>query len=190
MPLTSLPAWTALLKHRQHLGAVDMRKEFAADPKRFEKFSMEFAPSDNVRILLDYSKNLVTEETMKLLLQLAREVDVAAWREKMFAGDKINVTEDRAVLHVALRNRSNTPIVVDGADVMPEVNQVLDQMKRCADDIRDGTWKGFTGKTITDIVNIGIGGSDLGPVMVRARIACLELFNPEGYRGAEAVRQA
>jgi len=134
---------------------------FAEDPKRFDRFSAKACD-----ILLDYSKNRVTEETMRLLFDLARQADVKDWTEKMFTGQKINVTENRAVLHVALRNRSNRPILVDGQDAMPEVNRVLQQMSAFCDKVRSGAWKGYTGKAITDVVNIGIGGSDLGPVMV------------------------
>ena len=137
-----------------------MRELFADDPKRFERFSLEV---DDV--LVDYSKNRVTDETMRLLFDLARQARVFEWRDRMFAGEKINGTEDRAVLHVALRNRSNRPIVVDGKDVMPEVNAVLAKMREFTDAVRSGAWKGHTGKRITDVVNIGIGGSDLGPVM-------------------------
>ena len=136
---------------------------FEQDPSRFSKFSTSFQGTD---ILLDYSKNILTQETLQLLLQLAKDSHVEEWRDKMFAGEAINTTEDRAVLHVALRNRSNSPIVVAGKDVMPDVNRVLAQMKKTSDAIRSGEWKGYTQKPITDIVNIGIGGSDLGPVMV------------------------
>ena len=138
-----------------------MRDLFAQDAKRFEKFSLKFAD-----ILFDYSKHRITEETMSLLLQLAREADIENWRSKMFSGEKINITENRAVLHTALRNRSNKPVLVDGHDVMPDVNAVLAQMRNFSDKVRSGSWTGYTGKRITDIVNIGIGGSDLGPVMV------------------------
>ena len=137
-----------------------MRDLFAQDPKRFERFSLRVGD-----LLVDYSKNRVTDETMKLLFALAEQAQVAGWRDKMFAGEKINVTEGRSVLHVALRNRTNRPILVDGKDVMPEVNEVLAKMRAFTDSVRSGAWKGFTGKRITDIVNIGIGGSDLGPVM-------------------------
>jgi glucose-6-phosphate isomerase len=116
-------------------------------------------------VFVDYSKHRITEETMKLLFDLARQAKVFEWRDRMFSGEKINRTEDRAVLHVALRNRSNRPIVVDGKDVMPEVNAVLAKMRAFTDRVRSGEWKGHTGKRITDVVNIGIGGSDLGPVM-------------------------
>ena len=117
-------------------------------------------------ILIDYSKHRITDETLPLLFQLAREANIESWRDRMFTGEKINITENRAVLHTALRNRSNTPVLVDGKDVMPEVNAVLKHMREFSDKVRNGTWTGYTGKRITDIVNIGIGGSDLGPVMV------------------------
>jgi glucose-6-phosphate isomerase len=133
---------------------------FAKDDRRFEKLSLQVED-----ILVDFSKQRVTEETMKLLLDLARQARVTERRDAMFAGEKINGTEGRAVLHVALRNRSNRPIVVDGKDVMPEVNAVLAKMRAFTDQVRSGAWKGHTGKRITDVVNIGIGGSDLGPVM-------------------------
>ena len=138
-----------------------MRDLFAADPKRFEKYSLKFDD-----LLFDYSKHRITDDTLPLLLQMAREARIEQWRDSMFAGDKINITENRAVLHTALRNRSNAPVYVDGKDVMPDVNAVLAQMRTFSDKVRNGTWLGFTGKRITDIVNIGIGGSDLGPVMV------------------------
>lgn len=155
--------WKALQAHfDQKMKRVRMRELFATDPARFENFSLQFEDS----ILLDFSKNIIEEETMQLLRGLAAEADVAGWAKRMFAGEKINSTENRAVLHVALRNRTNTPILVDGADVMPAVNEVLDKMKIFVESVRSGQWKGYTGKGITDVVNIGIGGSDLGPVMV------------------------
>jgi len=159
--LTESPAWKALQKHFQSGSKLHMRQLFAIDQQRFEKFSAKACD-----ILLDYSKNRVTEETMRLLFDLARQADVKGWTEKMFSGERINVTENRAVLHVALRNRSNRPILVDGKDVMPEVNRVLRQTAVFCDKVRSGAWKGHTGKAITDVTNIGIGGSDLGPVMV------------------------
>jgi glucose-6-phosphate isomerase len=168
--LTHSPAWKALERHHQEIGANHLRDLFAEDSRRFEKFSVRWND-----ILLDYSKNRITEETMFLLLDLAREVDVKGWIEKMFRGEKINVTEDRAVLHIALRNRSNTPIIVDGEDVMPAVNSVLKQMRSFTESVRTGSYKGSTGKAMTDIVNIGIGGSDLGPVMVT------EALKPYGH---------
>ncbi|GAB7562725.1 glucose-6-phosphate isomerase [Methylobacillus methanolivorans] len=138
-----------------------MRDMFTKDGRRFEKFSLK-----SEGLLLDYSKHRITDETLPLLFKLARDSKVEEWRDRMFAGEKINFTENRAVLHTALRNRSNTPIYVDDKDVMPEVNRVLAQMRKFSNGIRSGAWKGYSGKRITDIVNIGIGGSDLGPVMV------------------------
>jgi len=162
--LTDSPAWQALSRHHATMRDVHMRTLFAEDPKRFERFSVPLGAGPSP-ILLDYSKHRVNDETMKLLFALARQAKVEEWRDKMFSGGKINGTEHRAVLHVALRNRSNRPIVVDGQDVMPEVNTVLAKMRTFTESVRSGAWKGFTGKRITDIVNIGIGGSDLGPVM-------------------------
>ncbi|OYZ39481.1 MAG: glucose-6-phosphate isomerase [Methylotenera sp. 24-45-7] len=159
--LHKLPVWQKLSQHQQAVSSLHMRDMFAQDAKRFEKFSLKFAD-----ILFDYSKHRITDETLPLLFQLAREAKIEDWRDKMFAGEKINITENRAVLHTALRNRSNKPVMVDGHDVMPDVNAVLAQMRQFSDKVRDGSWTGFTGKRITDIVNIGIGGSDLGPVMV------------------------
>ncbi|MFT3787272.1 MAG: glucose-6-phosphate isomerase [Tepidisphaeraceae bacterium] len=158
---TSLAAWSALKSHYAQVEPKHLRELFAADPDRFKRFSREFGS-----IFLDFSKNRITDETFKLLIQLAREAGVEMLRDRMFAGEKINVTEDRAVLHVALRNRSNRPIKVDGKDVMPDVNAVLAQMKAFVEKVRSGAHKGYTGGIITDVVNIGIGGSDLGPVMV------------------------
>ena len=158
--LTSTPAWQALTKHKEEIAATHMRDLFAKDPDRFKRMSAEACG-----LFVDYSKHRTTDETLKLLFALARQANVESWRDKMFAGEKINGTEGRAVLHVALRNRSNRPILVDGKDVMPEVNATLAQMRSFSERIRSGAWKGHTGKTITHIVNIGIGGSDLGPVM-------------------------
>src|SRR5438477_8917129 len=158
--LTESPAWKSLQKHHETVAPLHLRQLFASDPRRFEKFSAKACD-----LLLDYSKNRVTEETMRLLFDLARQADVKGWMEKMFAGERINVTENRAVLHVALRNRSNRPILVDGKDVMPDVNAVLARMRDFTGRLRGGEWKGHTGKRISDLVNIGIGGSDLGPVM-------------------------
>jgi glucose-6-phosphate isomerase len=159
--LQSSPAWLALAAHQQEIGGLHMRNLFAQDPGRFARFSLRLDD-----ILFDFSKNRITEKTLPLLCNLARQADLAGWIESMFSGQKINTTEDRAVLHVALRNRSNTPILVDGQDVMPEVNRVLAHMRVFSEAVRSGDWKGYTGKPITDIVNIGIGGSDLGPKMV------------------------
>jgi glucose-6-phosphate isomerase len=159
--LIESPAWKALVRHHATMRDVHVRTLFADDPGRFERFSQREGD-----LLFDYSKHRVTAETMDLLLALAEQAKVAEWRDRMFRGEKINRTEDRAVLHVALRNRSNEPILVDGKDVMPEVNAVLEKMRGFTERIRSGAWKGHSGKRITDIVNIGIGGSDLGPVMV------------------------
>lgn len=159
--LTQCNAWRALTDHYSAIREQHMRDWFAHDPQRFDRFSLRFED-----ILLDYSKNRITAETLGLLLDLARERDVPAWIERLFAGAKINVTEDRAVLHVALRNRSNRAIQVDGQDVMPAVNAVLAKMRAFSELVRSGAWKGFSGKAIADVVNIGIGGSDLGPLMV------------------------
>jgi glucose-6-phosphate isomerase len=161
MSLQNLESWKKLAAHYEEVKGVQMRQLFEQDPSRFEKFNLQFKD-----FMVDFSKNIVTEKTLELLLGLVAEVDLKSWIEKMFTGSKINITEDRAVLHVALRNRSNTPIVVDGKDVMPEVNAVLQKIKTFTETVRSGQWKGYTGKSITDIVNIGIGGSDLGPVMV------------------------
>jgi glucose-6-phosphate isomerase len=159
--LTTSKAWTALSEHYKQISKKHMRDMFAADPQRFDKFSLEACG-----ILLDYSKNRISNKTMKLLLALARQANVEGWRDKMFNGEKINFTENRAVLHTALRSRSHCPIMVDGKDVMHDVNAVLAHMKSFSNSIRSGEWKGYTGRAMTDIVNIGIGGSDLGPVMV------------------------
>ncbi len=159
--IASSAAWKALNDHQQATQDVHMRDLFAEDPGRFDRFSVRVGD-----MLLDYSKNRVTTETMDRLVALAREAGVEQWRDRMFSGDKINNTEGRAVLHVALRNAVDRPIVVDGEDVMPAVTGVLAQMRKFSDAIRDGSWTGQTGKRITDVVNIGIGGSDLGPVMV------------------------
>jgi len=160
MKLTSRPQWQALLRHRQEMEGVHMRDLFAQDASRFERFSLRFDD-----ILFDYSKNRITEQTMALLADLARAVDLQAQIDAMFRGDKINTTENRAVLHVALRNGSNRPILVDGQDVMPDVNRVLAKMRRFSEAVRTGDWRGYSGERITDVVNIGIGGSDLGPKM-------------------------
>lgn len=159
--LTQHPSWKTLCKNQETISALHMRNLFEADPKRFETFSLKLDD-----LLLDYSKNRITEETLELLFQIGREAKIESWRDSMFAGEKINITEDRAVLHTALRNRSNAPVYVDGHDVMPDVNAVLAQMRTFSEKVRSGEWKGYTGKAITDIINIGIGGSDLGPVMV------------------------
>jgi glucose-6-phosphate isomerase len=159
--ISSSRAWSVLADHRRRIEHVHMRDLFAQDPGRFHRFSRRLGD-----VLVDFSKNRITEETLRLLLDLAREADIEGWRERMFAGEKINNTECRAVLHVALRNAPDRPIVVDGADVMPEVMRVREQMRVFSEAVRSGAWRGQTGERITDVVNIGIGGSDLGPVMV------------------------
>ncbi|MDQ6992153.1 MAG: glucose-6-phosphate isomerase [Mariprofundus sp.] len=159
--LMKLEPWKKLALHAEVMKQVHMRDLFAEDPDRFESFSTHFND-----MLVDYSKNIINKDTMKLLMDLARARDVSTWTERMFSGEKINSTENRAVLHTALRNRSNKPVMVEGKDVMPDVNRVLSRMREFTEAVRSGEWLGSTGKAITDIVNIGIGGSDLGPVMV------------------------
>jgi glucose-6-phosphate isomerase len=158
---TTTQAYKYLTDHYIDIVSKSLKELFDADDQRFNKFSIQFED-----ILLDYSKNRIDDETIALLIQLAKECSLKEAINAMYSGEKINVTEDRQVLHIALRNRSNTPIYVDGKDVMPDVNKVLDQMKSFSEAIISGEWKGYTGKAITDVVNIGIGGSDLGPVMV------------------------
>mmetsp|Transcript_18666 Transcript_18666/g.25729 ORF Transcript_18666/g.25729 Transcript_18666/m.25729 type:complete len:555 (-) Transcript_18666:57-1721(-) len=159
--LSTSPAWEALQAHYDATKDVHMKDLFAADPERFNKLSLKFED-----ILFDFSKNRISEETLSLLYALAEQADVKGMAEKMFSGEKINTTEGRAVLHVALRNQAGTPILVDGKDVMPDVQETLSRIKPFVESVRSGEWKGFTGKSITSVVNIGIGGSDLGPVMV------------------------
>jgi len=158
---TETNSWQQLTAHLLTMQATHMRELFAEDPQRFEKFKIDLND-----ILIDYSKNIITEETMNLLFNLAEEVQLKDSIDAMFNGDKINQTEHRSVLHIALRNISNTPIYVDGKDVMSQVNAVLDQINSFSGRLINGDWKGYTGQAITDIVNIGIGGSDLGPLMV------------------------
>jgi glucose-6-phosphate isomerase len=165
-PVTQLPAWKNLEAHYQEISALHMRDLFIGNPGRFEEFSLRLDD-----ILFDYSKNRITRKTLDLLIELARQSGLAQMIEAMFSGEKINNTEGRAVLHVALRNRSNRSILVDGEDVMPEVNRVLEKMRVFSDSVRSGEWNGYTGKAISDVVNIGIGGSDLGPQMVTAALA-------------------
>ena len=187
-----LPAWKTLQEHRSALEAVEMRELFQSDPQRFDRFSLRFED-----VLVDFSKNRITDKTMSLLRDLAQQADLSGWIGKMFSGDRINSTEDRAVLHIALRNRSNRPIVVDGHDVMPGINAVLKHMREWTDAIRSGQWRGYTGKPISDIVNIGIGGSDLGPVMVtealkpysRRDLKVHFVSNVDGTHVAETLRQ-
>jgi len=164
--LTSSKAWSALDDHYRKTQHFSMRDAFAEDSNRFKKFSLHFND-----ILFDYSKNRITEQTIPLLADLARHTNLSNKIEAMFNGEIINTTEHRAVLHTALRNRSNKPVFVDGQDVMPQINAVLAKMRVFCDSVRSGEWKGYTGKVITDVVNIGIGGSSLGPKMVSAALS-------------------
>ncbi len=158
---TKTEAWKALEEYFIRFNGTKMKDLFEKDPKRFSKYSIKFED-----ILVDFSKNIVDEKVFSLLLRLAKECGLESAIRSQFNGDKINKTENRPVLHTALRNRSNSPVIVDGKDVMPVVNKVLNQMKDFSDNIISGKWRGYTGKAITDLVNIGIGGSDLGPLMV------------------------
>ncbi|MGH1477881.1 MAG: glucose-6-phosphate isomerase [Geminicoccales bacterium] len=159
--LTANPAWQALADHAKDMQAIHLRDLFAEDPGRFERYAFE-----DDGLLLDLSKNRINDVTFRLLLDLARKADLEGWRDRMFAGERINTTEDRAVLHIALRNRSDRPIIVDDQDIMPDIRAVLDRMQAFSESVRSGAWRGFNGDAITDIVNVGIGGSDLGPLMV------------------------
>ena len=189
--LTQSAAWLALQQHRQSLENTTIRQLFAGDSKRFDKFSLSFHS-----ILFDYSKNRITDKTIALLLDLAKQTDVFGNRDKMFAGDKINMTEQRAVLHTALRNQSSRPVIVEGQDVMPGIRAVLEKMNTFSKRVIDGDWKGYTGKPITDIVNIGIGGSDLGAVMVtealkpyKTRLNVHFVSNVDGTHIAETLKK-
>jgi len=159
--LTESAAWKSLSMHHARIKPLLMRQMFLDDPKRFEHFSIQFG-----KLLFDYSKNRINRETISLLLDLAEQCAVPDWIERMFRGDKINSTEHRAALHTALRNRSSIPVIIDGIDVMQDVRRVLGLMRKFSDAVRNGQHRGHSGKKITDIVNIGIGGSDLGPLMV------------------------
>ncbi len=172
MSLLDLPAWKALSEHWASVRKLHMRDLFDADPLRFEKFSVKFND-----ILLDFSKNRITEQTISLLAELARESELEQWIEKMFSGEEINHTEKRAALHTALRNRTASPVIVDGRDVMPDIQQVLDKMEFISHSIRNGEWMGYSNRNIIDVVNLGVGGSDLGPVMVT------EALRPYGKSG-------
>jgi len=184
-------AWKALEQHRLAMKSFNLREAFLDDSTRAEKFSVQAGD-----LYLDYSKNLITRETLGLLHNLAAQSPLDRMRNEMFSGNKINFTENRAVLHIALRNRSNAPIFVDGQDVMPEVNDVLDRMRGFSRRIRSGAWKGHTGKRIKNIVNIGIGGSDLGPVMAYEALKAYSdraitlrfVSNIDGTHLAETVR--
>ncbi|MFT7234629.1 MAG: glucose-6-phosphate isomerase [Methylophagaceae bacterium] len=166
------PEWRSLERHYTDLKHVSMRDEFALDASRFKHFSLTSGD-----LLLDYSKNRITKETVQKLLALAESLDLSGWIERMYSGEAINVSEGRAVSHIALRNRSNTPIMVDGKDIMPGINRVLAQMRQFCDQVHSGEWLGHTGNKITDVVNIGIGGSDLGPAMI---CDALEPYGVEG----------
>jgi glucose-6-phosphate isomerase len=188
---TTTQAWQKLETLFMTLQATHMRELFDEDPERFQKFSLQFED-----ILLDYSKNLIQQDVMRELVALAKEVELKEGIEAMFRGAKINRTEDRAVLHTALRNRSNQAVMFEGEDVMLEVNRVLQQMKNFSEKLHSGAWKGFSGKAITDIVNIGIGGSDLGPYMVTEalkpywkNITPHFVSNVDGSHIAEAVKK-
>ncbi len=189
-PVTT-KSWQNLSRHYAKMEKIHMKTLFAEDPQRFEKFSRRFND-----LLVDFSKNRITEETLKLLFNLANECGLAQAIESMFKGEAINETENRAVLHIALRNRANASIRVDGKDVMPEVNAVLEKMKDFSDKVISAEWKGYTGKKITDIVNIGIGGSDLGPAMVthalkpyaRKDLAVHFISNIDGTHLAETLK--
>ena len=172
IPPRKTQSWQRLAAHYEEVRDVHMRDLFAGDPQRFNTLSIVFND-----ILVDFSKNRITEQSLDLLIGLAKECGVPDAIHQMFAGERINATENRPVLHVALRNRANRPIVVDGQDVMPSVNQVLDQMRRFSDKVCAGQWQGYSGKPIVDIVNIGIGGSDLGPAMVTE---CLQPYAKKG----------
>ena len=172
---TKTAAWKALRAHHDEVAGLHMRDLFAAEPDRAARFSANLGD-----LLFDYSKNRVTDQTLSLLFALAEQCGVRDWTARMFAGDIINETEGRAVLHTALRNRGARPVVVDGVDVMPAVRRVLDKMRDFTTAVREGRWVGFTGRSITDVVNIGIGGSDLGPVMVT------EALRPYWQEGLEA----
>lgn len=161
VPFDQTHAFSLLTKHKSEIDTTSIKELFANDPERFDKFSIRFED-----ILVDYSKNIINEKTKAILVALANECELDDAIERMFTGDTINKTEKRAVLHVALRNRSNTPIAVDGKEIMSDVNAVLEKMKGFSEKVISGAWKGYAGEAITDIVNIGIGGSDLGPVMV------------------------
>ena len=191
-PVDRTPQWQALERHWQRMKDVHMRDLFAADPQRARTMTLSAAG-----LYLDYSKNQIDRETLGLLFDLAEAVDLQGWTRRMFSGDRINNTEQRAVLHVALRNRSNRPIYVGGEDVMPQVNEVLASMEGFVGRVRSGEWKGFTGKTIADVVNIGIGGSNLGPKMVCAALGPYLsddlrvhfVSNVDGTHLAETVRR-
>jgi glucose-6-phosphate isomerase len=188
---TQTQAYEYLIDHFVEMTEFHMKDLFEKDKDRFQKFSIQFND-----IFLDYSKNIIDDKTKALLVQLAKECDLENAIKSLFNGDKINETEDRAVLHTALRNRSNSPVLAEGKDVMPDVNEVLAKMKTFSEAIISGTWKGYTGKAITDVVNIGIGGSDLGPVMVTEALKAYKnhlnlhfVSNVDGTHIAETLKK-
>ena len=190
-PKTTARAWRALASHYKMVSKLHLRQLFADDPKRGERLAIEA-----VGLYLDYSKNRVTDETLQLLLQLAEQSGLRARLDAMFHGEKINITEKRAVLHVALRAPRGSSIVVDGKNVVPEVHAVLDRMADFSNRVRSGEWKGHTGKRIRNVINVGIGGSDLGPVMAYEALKHYSdrtmtfrfVSNVDGTDFAEAVR--
>ncbi|KAH7391624.1 putative glucose-6-phosphate isomerase [Cadophora sp. MPI-SDFR-AT-0126] len=200
MVADALPSWSTLQQHHNDVGkSFVLKKEFAKDSKRFEKFSFKFAnAAEGSEILFDFSKNFLTEETLKILVQVAKEAKLEDLRDAMFRGEKINNTEDRAVLHAALRNIGGESIYVDGVDVMPGVFKELKHMEEFSEAVRSGEWKGYTGKPLTTIINIGIGGSDLGPVMVTEALKYYGdrkqtlhfVSNIDGTHIAEALRDS
>jgi glucose-6-phosphate isomerase len=188
---TQTQAYEYLIDHFVEMTEIDLKELFKKDENRFKKFSVLFND-----IFLDYSKNRIDDQTMALLMQLAKECDLGNAIKAMFSGEKINETEDRAVLHTALRNRGNAPVLFEGKDVMPDVNEVLDKMKKFSEAIISGSWKGYTGKSITTVVNIGIGGSDLGPVMVTEALKAYKnhltlhfVSNVDGTHIAETLKK-
>src|SRR5215510_14120822 len=190
-PLTHRPEWAALKEHHQKIRPTHLRELFAADPRRGERLTAQA-----VGIYLDYSKHRITDETLDLLVQLAESSGLREHIDAMFSGDRINLTEDRAVLHVALRAPQGQAILVDGVDVVPQVHTLLDRMADFADLVRAGVWKGHTGRRIRNIINIGIGGSDLGPVMAYEALKAYSardltfrfVSNVDGTDFAEATR--
>jgi len=155
------PIWQSLKLHQKDIASASLREMFQLDPNRFDKFHIQLDD-----LLLDYSKHRISKETISLLVNLAKEANIEGWRDRMFSGEKINSTEHRSVLHTALRQQGQEKIMSEGEDVMPKITHVLQKMKRFTEEVRSGQWKGYTGKTITSVINIGIGGSDLGPAMV------------------------
>lgn len=189
---TELTSWKALTKHAQDMGERRIKDLFAEDEQRFDKFSLQLP-----HFLFDYSKNLINEDTKVRLLALAEEADVLRWRDQMFAGEHLNRTEDRAVMHVALRDKSGDPIMIDGEDVRPVVEGELERMRTLVDQVRSGEWRGYSDKSITDVVSIGIGGSNLGPLMVTealksygdGRLKVHYVSNVDGVQIAEVLAQ-